>query len=74
MINGDQDFMHLYARKSSSAFFVIFLIDLYFIELGDRKDCPNRVVLELSNSKVLVWLDIQINIGFICEIYPDSRF
>jgi hypothetical protein len=58
MINGDHDFMHKYARKASSAFFIKNLIDSYFIQLGERKARPNRVALELSNSKVLVWAEI----------------
>lgn len=41
MINGNQDFMHKYARKTSSAFFIKNLIDSYFIELGERKARPN---------------------------------
>ena len=59
MINGNQDFMHKYARKTSSAFFIKNLINSYFIELGQRKARPNRVALELSNSKVLVWAEIE---------------
>jgi hypothetical protein len=59
MIMGNQDFMHKYARKTSSAFFIKNLVDSYFIELGERKARPNRVALELSNSKVLVWAEIE---------------
>jgi hypothetical protein len=47
MIMGNQDFMHKYARKTSSAFFIKNLVD------------SNRVALELSNSKVLVWAEIE---------------
>ncbi len=61
MINGDHDFMHNYARKASSAFFIKNLIDSYFIELVERKARPIRVALELSNSKVLVWAEINNN-------------
>jgi hypothetical protein len=59
MIDGDQDFMHNYARKTSSAFFIKNLINSYFIQLGERKARPNRVALELSDSKVLVWAEIE---------------
>jgi hypothetical protein len=59
MIMGNQDFVHKYARKTSAAFFIKNLIDSYFIELGERKARPNRVALELSNSKVLVWAEIE---------------
>jgi hypothetical protein len=59
MIMGNQDFIHKYARKTSSAFFIKNLIDSYFIELGERKARPNRIALELSNSKVLVWAEIE---------------
>ena len=41
MIMGNQDFMHKYARKTSSAFFIKNLIDSYFIELGERRARPN---------------------------------
>ncbi len=58
MISGNDDFMHNYARKTSSAFFIKNLIDSYFIELIERKAIPNRLALELSNSKVLVWAEI----------------
>src|SRR5690606_21881805 len=58
MLLGDHDFMHNYARKTSSAFFIKNLIDSYFIELVERKAIPNRLALELSNSKVLVWAEI----------------
>lgn len=58
MISGNDDFMHNYARKSSSAFFIKNLIDSYFIELGERKARPNRLALDLSNSKILVWAEI----------------
>lgn len=59
MISGNQDFMHDYARKTSSAFFIKNLIDSYFIELISRKKTPNRLALELSNSKILVWAEIK---------------
>ncbi|MEO0058972.1 MAG: hypothetical protein RLZZ312_619 [Bacteroidota bacterium] len=58
MISGNHDFMHNYARKNSSAFFIKNLIDSYFIELITRKKTPNRLALELSNSKILVWAEI----------------
>lgn len=58
MISGNHDFMHDYARKTSSVFFIKNLIDSYFIELVERKAIPNRLALELSNSKVLVWAQI----------------
>lgn len=59
MISGNHDFMHDYARKTSSAFFIKNLIDSYFIELITRKKTPNRLALELSNSKILVWAEIK---------------
>ncbi len=58
LISGDQEFMHNYARKSSSAFFIKNLIDSYFIELIERKALPKRLAFELSNAKVLVWAEI----------------
>lgn len=52
-------FNEIVSKKASSAFFIKNLIDSYFIELGERKARPNRVALELSNSKVLVWAEIE---------------
>lgn len=48
-----------FQKKTSSSFFIKNLIDSYFIELGERRARPNRVALELSNSKVLVWAEIE---------------
>jgi hypothetical protein len=59
MISGNHDFMHDYARKSSSAFFIKNLIDSYFIEIVERQAMPRKLALELSNSKVLVWAEIE---------------
>lgn len=59
MISGNHDFMHDYARKSSSAFFIKNLIDSYFIEIVERQVMPRKLALELSNSKVLVWAEIE---------------
>lgn len=61
MINGDDEFMHSYARKNSSAFFIKNLIDSYIIELIERNAIPNKLALELSNAKVLVWAEINDN-------------
>ena len=52
-------FDEMVSKKTSSAFFIKNLIDSYFIELGERRARPNRVALELSNSKVLVWAEIE---------------
>lgn len=59
MISGNDDFMHNYARKSSSAFFIKNLIDSYLIELAERKVVPKKIALELSDAKVLVWAEIK---------------
>ena len=55
----NQWFNEMVSKKISSAFFIKNLIDSYFIELGERRARPNRVALELSNSKVLVWAEIE---------------
>jgi hypothetical protein len=55
----NQWFDEMVSKKTSSAFFIKNLVDSYFIELGERKARPNRVALELSNSKVLVWAEIE---------------
>jgi len=61
MISGDDDFMHDYAKKLSSAFFIKNLIDSYFIELIESNAKPNKIALELSDSKVLLWAEIANN-------------
>ncbi|CAA0238723.1 hypothetical protein ACE1MK_09290 [Tenacibaculum maritimum] len=58
MINGDNDFMHSYVRKTSSAHFISNIIDSYFKELHKSKSKPKSLALELSNSKILVWAEI----------------
>jgi hypothetical protein len=55
----NQWFVEMVSKKTSSAFFIKNLIDSYFIELGERRARPNRVALELSNSKGLVWAEIE---------------
>ena len=52
-------FDEMVSKKTSSAFFIKNLNDSYFIELGERRARPNRVALELSNSNVLVWAEIE---------------
>jgi hypothetical protein len=55
----NQWFDEMVSKKTSSAFFIKNLINSYFKELGERRARPNRVALELSNSKVLVWAEIE---------------
>ena len=55
----NQWFDEMVSKKTSSAFFIKNLINSYFKELGERKARPNSVALELSNSNVLVWADIE---------------
>lgn len=58
LISGDQTFMHNYARKSSSAFFIEKLVGTYLLEILAMKAVPKRLAMELSNSKVLIWAEI----------------
>ncbi len=62
----NQWFVEMVSKKTSSAFFIKNLIDSYFIELGERRARPNRVALELSNSKVLVWAEIENDDELTC--------
>ena len=55
----NQWFDEMVSKKTSSTFFIKNLINSYFKELGERKTRPNRVALELSNSNVLVWAEIE---------------
>lgn len=59
MIKGDHDFMHNYARKASSAFFIQNIIESYLLTLAEYKAKPKRLGLDLSVSKVLVWAEIE---------------
>jgi hypothetical protein len=44
--------------QSSLAFFVQNLVHSYFLELMERKGVPNRLALDISDSKILVWAEI----------------
>lgn len=59
MIAGDHNFMHKYARNSSTAFFIQKIVESYFIALAEYKGLPRRLGLDLSASKVLVWAEIK---------------
>lgn len=60
MIKGDALPIHDYARYASSMFFLEKLISSYLIELvGNRKAKPQKLALQLFNSKILVWAEIQ---------------
>ncbi len=58
MISGDEDFIHNYARQTSSTFFITNMVEAYFKELIKTKAKPSKIALELSNSKILVWAEI----------------
>lgn len=58
MIQGDEVFMHNYARKSGTAFFIQKIIESYFIALAGYKAKPRKLGLDLSASKILVWAEI----------------
>ena|SRR5690554_4762250 len=59
MISGDHNFMHSYARQSSSAFFITNMVEAYLKEIIKSKSKPKNLALELSNSKILVWAEIK---------------
>lgn len=59
LISGDHNFMHSYARQSSSAFFITNMVEAYFKELVKSKSKPKNLALELSDSKILVWAEIK---------------
>lgn len=61
LISGDDNFMHNYARQASSAFFITNMVETYLKELIQSKRKPNKIALELSNSKILVWAEIVEN-------------
>jgi hypothetical protein len=54
-------FLRESGEKISSAFFIKNLIDSYFIELIESNAKPNKIALELSDSKVLLWAEIANN-------------
>jgi len=58
LISGDVNFMHNYARQTSSVFFITNMVEAYFKELIQSKSKPSKIALELSNSKILVWAEI----------------
>lgn len=58
MIERDDDFVHGYARKTSSFYFIRNLVDSYVAELINRSVKLSKLAFELMNSKVLVWAEI----------------
>lgn len=62
LIANDRDFMHSYARNASSAFFITNMVEAYLKELTNKTSKkPSKLALELSNSKILVWAEINEN-------------
>ena len=59
MMTGDQNFLHNYARNTSSTYFIQNMVDAYFKELVKTNSKPNKLALELSNAKILVWAEIK---------------
>lgn len=58
MISGNQEILHSLARETSSAYFILNMVSKYFKELIKSKRKPNKLALELSDSKILVWAEI----------------
>ena len=58
MMSGNQESMSNMGREFSTTYFVSRIIDEYFKELTKTKSAPNKMALELSHSKILVWAEI----------------
>jgi len=61
LISGNQELINHLGRQASSAFFITKIIDNYFKELIKTKSKPNKIALEMSDSKILVWAEINEN-------------
>lgn len=58
MISGNQELISHLGRQSSSAYFIMNMVGKYLKELIKAKSKPNKIALELSDSKILVWAEI----------------
>lgn len=58
MMSGNQDMIHSMAKDTSFAYFIMNMVNKYFKELIQTNKKPNKIALELSDSKVLVWAEI----------------
>lgn len=59
MMSGNQESMSNMGREFSTTYFVSQIIDAYFKELIKVKSSPRKIALELSHSKILVWVEIE---------------
>lgn len=58
LINKNHDFTNRLVRNASSIYFINEMVKFYIKELSSRKPRLKKLALELSNSKVLVWAEI----------------
>lgn len=59
LIYGNLEDMALTTRESTSKYIIAKMVNEYFLELFQRSvEKPITIALELSNSKVLVWVQI----------------
>lgn len=60
MIADNQDVVFNSAMQMASTHFIMKLVEKYFIELfSDKKHIPSRLAFDLSDSKILVWAEIE---------------
>lgn len=59
MIEGDYNKIHDNARNLSSQYFIKNLVGEYIEEIVERRTKLSRLALELMNSKILVWAEIE---------------
>ena len=59
--SGNQDLINQLGRQESSAFLITRILTDYFRELVKTNSKPKKIALELSDSKILVWAEINEN-------------
>ena len=59
LISGDQEPLHAVNRQYSHIYFLNKMLMSYFKEITKSSSAPEKLALELSDSKVLVWAEIK---------------
>ncbi|RRO19654.1 hypothetical protein [Flavobacteriaceae bacterium 14752] len=60
-ISDNQTKIHTLTREASSIFFIEKIINAYMEELQNCDSRPKKLAFELSNTKILVWAEIEDN-------------
>lgn len=59
MASGNQERISFLGKQSSSFYFIMNMVDKYLKELVKSNKKPSKLALELSDSKILVWAEVE---------------